>query len=271
MPRKNAKSRPQAGCFAIVASVNRSSQRARLRCPLGTVCFARKGHHQDRRLRLLARAEARRRMRRNLSAWASAKHFTSWLGLAPNNKISGGRVLSSRTKLQEPCGCAAAAYRRHRRADRHRARRLLQTALGTGRQGQSGHRHGAQDCSSLLQRRASRHGICRPWRVVVRDAIPDAGWSKICTVAPGSSVLSSSRLSRQPGAPFLQELFSKVSSPILAWSCSASTASAAGEDEPLLPSNTSAAPPSSCAFHAVTWFGWTSNELCGKVGDGVKG
>lgn len=34
----------------------------------------------------------------NLSAWPSAKHFTSWLGLAPNNKISGGRVLSSRTK-----------------------------------------------------------------------------------------------------------------------------------------------------------------------------
>lgn len=34
----------------------------------------------------------------NLSAWPSAKHFTSWLGLAPNNMISGGRVLSSRTK-----------------------------------------------------------------------------------------------------------------------------------------------------------------------------
>ena len=34
----------------------------------------------------------------SLSAWPSAKHFTSWLGLAPNNKISGGRVLSSRTK-----------------------------------------------------------------------------------------------------------------------------------------------------------------------------
>ena len=28
----------------------------------------------------------------------TAKHFTSWLGLAPGNKISGGRVLSSRTR-----------------------------------------------------------------------------------------------------------------------------------------------------------------------------
>lgn len=27
----------------------------------------------------------------------TAKHFTSWLRLAPNNKISGGRVLSSKT------------------------------------------------------------------------------------------------------------------------------------------------------------------------------
>jgi len=34
----------------------------------------------------------------NLAAWPSAKHFTSWLALAPHNKISGGKVLSSRTR-----------------------------------------------------------------------------------------------------------------------------------------------------------------------------
>ena len=34
----------------------------------------------------------------NLAAWPSAKHFTSWLGLAPHNKISGGKVLSSKTR-----------------------------------------------------------------------------------------------------------------------------------------------------------------------------
>ena len=34
----------------------------------------------------------------SLSAWPSAKHFTSWLCLAPSNKISGGKVLSSRTR-----------------------------------------------------------------------------------------------------------------------------------------------------------------------------
>nr|WP_246423066.1 transposase [Roseospira visakhapatnamensis] len=34
----------------------------------------------------------------DLSAWPSAKHVTSWLCLAPSNKISGGQVLSSRTR-----------------------------------------------------------------------------------------------------------------------------------------------------------------------------
>jgi transposase len=34
----------------------------------------------------------------NLAAWPSAKHFTSWLALAPHNKVSGGKVLSSKTR-----------------------------------------------------------------------------------------------------------------------------------------------------------------------------
>lgn len=33
----------------------------------------------------------------NLRAWPSAKHFTSWLCLVQGNKISGGKLLSSRT------------------------------------------------------------------------------------------------------------------------------------------------------------------------------
>ena len=34
----------------------------------------------------------------DMRKWPSAKHFTSWLCLAPGNKISGGRVLSSKTR-----------------------------------------------------------------------------------------------------------------------------------------------------------------------------
>ena len=45
----------------------------------------------------------------NLSPWPNAKHFTSWLCLSPSNKISGGKVLSSRTRRS---GSRAAALLR---------------------------------------------------------------------------------------------------------------------------------------------------------------
>ncbi len=34
----------------------------------------------------------------DMNRWPSAKHFGSWLGLAPGTKISGGKILSSKTK-----------------------------------------------------------------------------------------------------------------------------------------------------------------------------
>jgi transposase len=34
----------------------------------------------------------------DMKKWPTAKHFSSWLSLAPGNKISGGRVLSSKTR-----------------------------------------------------------------------------------------------------------------------------------------------------------------------------
>jgi transposase len=33
-----------------------------------------------------------------MTKWPTEKHFTSWLSLAPGNKVSGGRVLSSKTR-----------------------------------------------------------------------------------------------------------------------------------------------------------------------------
>ena len=30
--------------------------------------------------------------------WANAKHFASWLGLSPNNRVSGGKRLSGKTR-----------------------------------------------------------------------------------------------------------------------------------------------------------------------------
>ena len=34
----------------------------------------------------------------DMTKWANAKYFAPWLGLSPNNRITGGRVISSKTK-----------------------------------------------------------------------------------------------------------------------------------------------------------------------------
>ena len=34
----------------------------------------------------------------DMTKWPTAKHFASWLGLSPNNRITGGKVKSSKTK-----------------------------------------------------------------------------------------------------------------------------------------------------------------------------
>jgi hypothetical protein len=45
----------------------------------------------------------------DMSAWPTEKHFSSWLGLSPGNKISGGKILNSKTKPS--ANRAAAAFR----------------------------------------------------------------------------------------------------------------------------------------------------------------
>ena len=35
------------------------------------------------------------------NSFPSAKHFTSWLGLAPNKKITGGKVISNKTQKKK--------------------------------------------------------------------------------------------------------------------------------------------------------------------------
>lgn len=59
----------------------------------------------------------------DMTRWPTDKHFTSWLTLAPQNKISGGRLLSSRTR---PSANRAAAILRLAAMNLGRT----QTALG---------------------------------------------------------------------------------------------------------------------------------------------
>jgi transposase len=43
----------------------------------------------------------------DMTKWKTSKHFVSWLGLAPNNKQSGGKVISSHvTKKKNRAGQA---------------------------------------------------------------------------------------------------------------------------------------------------------------------
>ena len=34
----------------------------------------------------------------DMTRWPTGKHFASWLGLSPNNRVTGGKIISSRTK-----------------------------------------------------------------------------------------------------------------------------------------------------------------------------
>jgi transposase len=46
----------------------------------------------------------------DLSKWESEKHFVSWLNLCPNNKITGGKLISS-TVMKKKAGNATQAFR----------------------------------------------------------------------------------------------------------------------------------------------------------------
>ena len=58
----------------------------------------------------------------DMTRWPTEKHFASWLGLAPGNKVSGGRRLSGRTK---PSASRAAAALRLAASTLHHSRSAL--------------------------------------------------------------------------------------------------------------------------------------------------
>lgn len=71
----------------------------------------------------------------DMSRWKTEKPFCSWLGLAPNNRVSGGRVLSRRT--MPSANRAAAAFR------------LAAQSLV----------HSHSELGAFLRRKAAQHGM----------------------------------------------------------------------------------------------------------------
>jgi hypothetical protein len=57
-----------------------------------------------------------------MTKWPSANHFGAWLGLAPNNRVSGGKVLSRRTR---PTANRAATALRVAAQSLHRSKSAL--------------------------------------------------------------------------------------------------------------------------------------------------
>jgi len=74
------------------ANEPRFDARARLYCVCGVDLTAIEGIDETTALVLLSEIGT------DMSRWPSLKHFCSWLGLCPQHKISGGRVLSRRVR-----------------------------------------------------------------------------------------------------------------------------------------------------------------------------
>jgi len=112
----------------------------------------------------------------DLTSWPSAKHFTSWLGLAPSNKVSGGKMLSSRTRRS---GGRAAALLRLAAVTVGRT----DTALGafyrrlSSRIGKAKAVTATARKIAVLFYNAVRHGMdyVDPGGLVLRDTLPYTG------------------------------------------------------------------------------------------------
>jgi hypothetical protein len=170
----------------------------------------------------------------DMSRFASVKHFCSWLGLCPGTKISGGKVLSSKTKRSANrvrqalkmaamslshsdsalgafyAGCAGRMDKpRANTATAHKLARMVYFMLTRGEayvdQGQQHYEEQQRQRSiAALKRRAAALGFalssiwCRPW---VQKSLP---WGPLPTGWPWSHPTASDprvKASLDPGQP----------------------------------------------------------------------
>ena len=112
----------------------------------------------------------------DMTKWPSAKHFASWLGLSPNNRITGGRVMSSKTK---PSANRAAAALRLAANALHRSDSALGAFLRRKKRppgsAQGHHRHGPQAGQAHLHHAAVRPGIRGCRRGILRETVSARG------------------------------------------------------------------------------------------------
>ena len=104
----------------------------------------------------------------DMTKWPSAKHFASWLGLSPHNRITGGKVISSKTKASANRGGGGAAAGSQRAAPlRQRPGRLPAPEEGPSGSAQGHHGHGPQAGQDHLLHAALRPAVRGRWRGVL--------------------------------------------------------------------------------------------------------
>ena len=112
----------------------------------------------------------------DMTKWPSAKHFASWLGLSPNNRITGGRVISSRTKPSANRAAAALPSGGQRAASlRQCPGRLPAPQESPSGSAKGHHRHGPQAGQAHLHHAAQWPGVRGCWREILRTTVSAAG------------------------------------------------------------------------------------------------
>ncbi len=109
----------------------------------------------------------------DMTKWPSAKHFASWLGLSPNNRITGGRVMSSKTKPSANRGAASGGQRAA--PLRQCSGCLPAPQESPSGSAQSHHGDSAQASLRHLLHAAVRPGVRGRWRRILRKSVSAPG------------------------------------------------------------------------------------------------
>ena len=104
----------------------------------------------------------------DMTRWPTAKHFASWLGLSPNNRVTGGRVISSRTKPSASRAAQGAEAGGQRPLPvRQRPGSFPETEEGPVGSAQGHYGHSTQAGQNHLRHAALWAGLCRCRRAIL--------------------------------------------------------------------------------------------------------
>jgi transposase len=118
----------------------------------------------------------------DMSRWPTAKHFTSWLTLAP------GSPQLADAPFRQPRRRGAADGRGQRRPHPDRARGVPPPSGRPRRQGQGGHRHRPEASGAVLWRTALRPCLPGSWCQRLRTAVPPARGTQPAPPRPSARV-----------------------------------------------------------------------------------